>query len=143
MEILFLTTMQMLNIPYKWGGNHPLEGFDCSGLIQYLLSANGDPIPDHIDRTAQGIFDYFSINGSWNVSKLGSLAFFGKDARSITHIAMLVDEHRIIEAAGGDHLTLTKEDAVKKGALVRISMLSHRRDLIAIIRPSFSKIGHI
>lgn len=36
------------DIPFKWGGSSPLEGFDCFTLASYARMAQGrSPLPDH------------------------------------------------------------------------------------------------
>jgi hypothetical protein len=49
----------------------------------------------------------------------------------------------MIEAAGGGHLTLTKEDAATQDAWVKVTMVSHRKDLVALLKPRYSTIGVI
>jgi cell wall-associated NlpC family hydrolase len=138
MNILYDYAMSFVGLPYKWGGDNALTGFDCSGLVQEILASAG--VDPRGDQTAQELFDHFK-HGQWNVHALGSLAFYGKDAASITHVAFMIDPYRVIEAGGGDSTTTTRSVAEEKNATVRMRHISHRRDLIAIIRPDYSKIG--
>jgi hypothetical protein len=76
-----------------------MDGMDCSGFVQEVLSAGGvDPAGD---QTAQGLYNYFEKNGSFNRYGAGSLAFFGESALKVTHVAFCVDSDFCIEAGGG------------------------------------------
>lgn len=138
-KTLYDYALTKVNTPYKWGGSNPISGYDCSGLVQELLASVGIDPPG--DQTAQGLFDYFKNESGWNVYGLGSIAFFGKDAAHITHVAMMLDNYRIIEAGGGGSATRTLDDADHENAVVRIRHITNRKDLIAVIRPSYAKIG--
>lgn len=144
MFVLFDLARSYLGVPYRWGGANRWEGFDCSGFIIELLRSVGEAPPG--DTTAQGLFDYYS-NGraSWNVTTPGSLVFFGDSATQIRHVGLLADNgYRMYEAAGGDSSTLTLEDAIRRNAQVRISLIADRKDSFkAILRPYYRKIGHI
>ena len=39
--------MQLLGIPYKWGGASPETGFDCSGFTMYIFAKLGVSLPHH------------------------------------------------------------------------------------------------
>ncbi|NCI19836.1 C40 family peptidase [Clostridium botulinum] len=35
-ELIVKKGKEMLGKPYKWGGDTPEEGFDCSGFVSYV-----------------------------------------------------------------------------------------------------------
>ena len=141
MDILRNYAMHFVGTPYKWGGDDPMDGFDCSGFIQELLASAGMDPPG--DQTAQKLFDHFEKYGQWNIYKCGALAFYGKSVAEITHVAMLIDGYRIIEAGGGGSKTKSKQDAIDQNAYVRVRLLRNRKDLVAVILPRYTTIGQI
>lgn len=141
MQILSNYSMQFIGKPYVYGGELPAPP-DCSALCQELLRSCGeDPAGD---QTAQGLFDWFNTRGRWNVQKCGALVFYGSSAKNISHVAMLLDPYRVVEAGGGDSTTRTEADAMKRpGAMVRVRLMDHRKDRVAIIRPHYALIGEL
>jgi hypothetical protein len=85
-----------LGEPYRWGGDHPEEGFDCSGLVIE------DPV-------AQSV-------------RPGVLLFWG--APKIIHVeivvAVLGSEVFTLGASGGGSATLTTAAAIASGAYVKL-----------------------
>lgn len=143
MILLEAYALSFLGVPYRYGGNNAIEGMDCSGLVMELLKSTGEKLPQS-DMNAQMLFDYYqSGNGEWNSQNLGALAFYGESVTKITHVAMLLDQYRVIEAGGGGQLVMTREDAAAKGAVVRIRPIAYRKDLTAIIKPYYRGIGQI
>lgn len=131
--------LSFIGLPYKWGGDDPVEGFDCSGLIIELYKSVGI-LPRDYDGTAQSIYDLFEKQSLQNSYGLGSLVFYGESVTKITHVAMLIDNSqpwRIIEAGGGNSHVLNKEDAALKNAYVRIRPMNYRSDKVAVIKPIF------
>ena len=139
MDLVKTVALSCLNLPYIWGGSTPLTGMDCSGFVQWVLASCGMDPPG--DQTAQGLFDHFSKNGQWNKLGCGSIAFYGKSATQVTHVAIMLDAYRIIEAGGGDSSCVDYESAKKKNAMIRVRLLKNRGDLVAVIRPNYVPIG--
>lgn len=139
MDIVLAVALSQLGVPYKWGGSNPIDGFDCSGYVQWILRGCGIAPPK--DMTAQQLYDFYQGNAEQNTFKIGSLAFYGQSVVKITHVGMMLDPYRVIEAAGGNHLTLTRDDAARQNASVRVSILHYRPDLVTVIKPRYSPIG--
>lgn len=142
MQLLVQTALCYIGIPYRWGGKHPAQGLDCSGLVQILLQSVGVDLPG--DQNAQAYYDHFEKKNSGilpSPAGPGWLLFFGKDARHITHVAMSLDSYRMIEAGGGDSSTLSLERSIEQRASVRVVPVKRRGDLVAAIKPSYTPIG--
>lgn len=133
----------MIGTPYKFGGNNPIEGIDCSGLVTELMKAAGE-LEHGQDLTAQQLFDHFAqAAGSDSMDRPapGALAFYGKSVSEITHVAFMITPYQIIEAGGGDRTTLNDEVAAKKNAFVRMRLLRYRKDFLTTIKPGYRRIG--
>lgn len=137
MNILLLVdyAMQFVGRPYRWGGDDPMSGFDCSGFVQELLAAVGEDPPS--DQSSQALYDHFAKGLFDSSVEMGSLLFFGKSVSEITHVAFALNEDLMIEAAGGGSKTLTLDDAVRQNAYIRMRPIFSRRDLVAAIRPVY------
>ncbi|MDB4907782.1 MAG: NlpC/P60 family protein [Gemmatimonadetes bacterium] len=82
---------------YVRGGTSPDHGFDCSGLVRYILGAMRLDMP----RTArQQATQGLAVNRSRDALKPGDLLTFGKGKRgSVSHIGIYVGEGRYIHAS--------------------------------------------
>lgn len=124
--------MRFVGLPYVWGGDDPIIGFDCSGLAQELLAAMG--VAFATDQTAQGLF-----NQNWPVSlpRLGALAFYGESKSQISHVGFCLNESTMIEAGGGGSKTLSSADAARQNAYIRLRPINRRKDLVAVRMPNY------
>ena len=128
-----------IGLPYVWGGDDPLAGFDCSGLIVEVLQAVG-LMPHRSDDVAGGIFNRFR-GCQVGHGYAGCLVVWwasGTDmddpARAI-HIEMMVDEMHTVGASGGGSKTKTKEDAIAQNAYVKLRPIGYRWTFYKIVDP--------
>ena len=93
-DILF-RAIGLVGTPYRWGGNTPAGGFDCSGLVDYIYrTAAGIKLP----RTSH---DMASMDGR-KVRKMtqlasGDLVFFDIGG-AISHVGVYVGKGRFVHA---------------------------------------------
>lgn len=144
MQLLRQYALQLVGIPYAWGGDDPLKGFDCSGLVIELLQSCGE-LPRAktngviFDATSQQLHDLYELKGVMSsVGAFGALAFFGKSTSKITHIGFMMDNKRMLEAGGGGSQTIDFESAARHNAYTRIRPITWRKDLVAILKPRYS-----
>lgn len=134
MRYLIAYAFQFVGTPYKWGGSTH-DGIDCSGLVQeILMSVGADPSGD---QTAQGLYDAFKMCPS--AFGPGALCFYGKSLKEINHIAFMIDSKRIIEAGGGGSQTITRADAERDMAFVRVRPYDRRNDFLIAVMPAYPK----
>lgn len=129
--------LKFLGLPYRWGGDDPINGYDCSGLVQDLLAMVGlDPVGD---QTAQALYDRLKGNsfsaGPSGVFETGGLVFYGKSIREISHVDMFLEDGIVIGAMGGGSKTKTLADAAAQNAFVKIRPYGYRKDIVAVLIP--------
>jgi cell wall-associated NlpC family hydrolase len=73
--------------PYRWGGETPGVGFDCSGLAQAAWGAAGVALP----RVAQDQLDAGPQVAPDAPLRPGDLVFFGPHPGAATHVGLVVD----------------------------------------------------
>lgn len=124
---------------YRWGGDNPLVGYDCSGFVQEILKSVGMDPPG--DQTAQGLYNFFEPKSTAGVFRCGALAFYGASVKQISHVAIMVDPYRIVEAGGGGPNVKTRETAEQLGAFVRVRLVKYRSDFLVTLFPGYPTIG--
>lgn len=144
MQHLLDYAKSFIGIPYRFGGNSHLLGYDCSGFVLEILRAAGY-VKSHQDMTAQELFKFMEpyCNTLEQTPKAGSLVFYGKSVTQITHVGFALDQWLMVEAGGGDSQTLELRDAIAKNAFVRIRPIRYRTDYITSINPRYVLIGQI
>ncbi|WP_226818757.1 C40 family peptidase [Acidithiobacillus montserratensis] len=78
---------------YRWGGESPQTGFDCSGLIQYVLEQAGVDIP----RTS---FAQAAALPAVPLSRIrpGDLVFFNTMGQPFSHVGIYIGGQQFVSA---------------------------------------------
>lgn len=140
LSILAIAAMSYVNVPYRWGG-FGANGLDCSALIIKSFHDTGRFIQN---MNSQQIYYWTqTIEGAKSCKpSQDCLLFYGRDADSITHVALALSDQILIEAggAGRDSLNLSDSELLKRNARVRIKNVNHRSDLVASVFIDLKKI---
>lgn len=94
-DVLF-RALGLVGTPYRWGGNTPDAGFDCSGLIGYVYrDAAGIALP----RSTRELIVMRAPDVSKESLQSGDLVFFATNGASqVNHAGIYVGEGRFVHA---------------------------------------------
>ncbi|NBF02652.1 peptidase P60 [Pseudomonas sp. Fl5BN2] len=94
-DVLF-RALGLVGTPYRWGGNTPDSGFDCSGLIGYVYrDAAGISLP----RSTREMIGMQAQDVGKNALQTGDLIFFATNGGSqVSHAGIYVGEGRFVHA---------------------------------------------
>jgi hypothetical protein len=106
-EEISIQAMALVGVPYRWGGNTPDAGFDCSGLVRYVVDRAASV---NLPRTTA---DMSGRGESVEPDEIapGDLIFFNTTGRAHSHVGIYVGKLRFVNApsTGGtvrlDYLT--------------------------------------
>lgn len=88
------TALMFLGVPYKFGGNSPSTGLDCSAYVRKVFGILNIELP----RTAR---DIYHVGKYVNKSQLaiGDLVFFRTYAKYPSHVGIYLGDNKFIHAS--------------------------------------------
>ena len=90
---LIMNAMSLIGLSYRFGGNSPTQGLDCSGFMQYIFKRSmGITLP----RTSAEMATVGQQVDRANL-KPGDMVFFGGGGR-VSHVGMYIGNDRFIHA---------------------------------------------
>lgn len=91
---VIMTALGLLDSEYSYGGNHPSQGFDCSGLVAYVFdAATAHKLPHNSAQIAS-----ISRPVSKNQLKPGDFVFFNTLNRPNSHMGIYLGDGQFINA---------------------------------------------
>lgn len=97
----------LLGTPYRYGGNRPSTGFDCSGFVQYAHATVGIELP----RTSRKQYRMGKQIKKRNL-RAGDLVFFRIDTKkTISHVGIYIGNNKFIHApSSGKRVSIARLD---------------------------------
>ncbi|MCG5261691.1 peptidoglycan endopeptidase [Cupriavidus gilardii] len=108
LEEISIQAMSLVGTPYRYGGNTPDSGFDCSGLVRYVVARAANV---NLPRTTEAMGTRGTPLEREQVAS-GDLVFFNTTGRANSHVGIYVGQNRFVHApsTGG---TVRLEDMTK------------------------------
>ncbi len=87
------TALAYRGAPYRFGGDDPGSGFDCSGFIQFVFGTHAVSVP----RTTAGQFQIGRRVGAGDI-QAGDLVFFSTVAPGASHVGLALSADEFVHA---------------------------------------------
>lgn len=104
---LIMNAMGLLGVAYRFGGNSPISGLDCSGFMQYIFRRSMNvSLPRQSRQMA-------TVGEAVDKSNLqpGDMVFFSPGGGGISHVGMYIGNGRMIHAPRtGRNIEITSID---------------------------------
>ncbi|KNH05198.1 Lipoprotein spr precursor [Candidatus Burkholderia brachyanthoides] len=86
--------LNMIGVRYRWGGNTPGSGLDCSGFVRYVFQ---DTLGMTLPRRAE---EMSLVGEKVTVSDLkpGDLVFFNTMRRSFSHVGIYIGDNKFVHS---------------------------------------------
>lgn len=111
---LFAVARTTYGIPYRWGGEDPRYGMDCSAFVRWVYSRLGVALP----RTSA---QQFAASRPVREYKPGYLLFFSESRQRIDHVGIYIGRGYMLHASGKWGQVVTEPVANYASILVAIA----------------------
>ena len=91
---VLMRAISLVGTPYRYGGNTPESGFDCSGLVNYVYR---DMLDMRLPRTSRDLAALEGPRIPPDRLSGGDLVFFGSGG-TVSHVGIYVGEGRFVHA---------------------------------------------
>ena len=92
---VLIRAIGLVGTPYRYGGNDPEGGFDCSGLVQFVF---GDTVGIRLPRSTRDLVAMDVPRVDREHLQPGDLVFFNPEGGGASHIGIYVGEGRFVHA---------------------------------------------
>jgi cell wall-associated NlpC family hydrolase len=91
---VLMRAISLVGTPYRYGGNTPAGGFDCSGLVNYVYR---DMLDLRLPRSSRDLADWQGPRIDPRRLTAADLVFFGSGGQ-VSHVGIYVGEGRFVHA---------------------------------------------
>ena len=99
--------LKMVGKPYRFGGDTPSRGFDCSGLVQFTYRQAGLSVPRSTERQLQA-----SRAVARAALRRGDLLFFDQEGKKKSHVGIYLGDGRFVHApSSGKQVRIDRLDS--------------------------------
>ena len=91
---VLMRALGLVGTPYRWGGNTPAGGFDCSGLVGFVFL---DAASVYLPRTTREIARHDATTPPRDRLASGDLVLFANGG-TVFHVGIYVGEGRFVHA---------------------------------------------
>lgn len=91
---LLLSALSLIGVKYKWGGNTPESGLDCSGFVRYVFQ---NSLKIALPRSALGM-SKMGKNVEKGALQPGDLVFFNTLRRQFSHVGIYLGRNQFIHS---------------------------------------------
>ena len=91
---VLMRAIGLVGTPYRYGGNTPESGFDCSGLVNYVYR---DMLQLQLPRSSRELANWQGDTLGADQLASGDLVFFSTN-NVVTHVGIYVGEGRFVHA---------------------------------------------
>lgn len=86
--------LNMIGVRYRWGGNSPDSGLDCSGFVRYVFQ---DTLSMSLPRRAE---EMSRVGEKVRMSELkpGDLVFFNTMRRTFSHVGIYIGDNKFVHS---------------------------------------------
>ena len=99
-EEVVARAMLLINTPYTYGGNTPRGGFDCSGLVQYVIGQSLLDDTRTLRRLPRSTAQWARASLPRDIGQLqrGDLVFFNTSGTSFSHMGIYLGNRQFVHA---------------------------------------------
>lgn len=120
------TADRYLGTRYRYGGETPAAGFDCSGFVQYVFGRNGIDLPRNSRQQATA---GRALAAQVDSLKPGDLMLFSSKGVRIDHVAIYVGNNRMLHSSAGAGKVLYDDLTTARGRWYLARHVASRRVL--------------
>jgi cell wall-associated NlpC family hydrolase len=86
------SALELRGVPYRNGGSDP-NGFDCSGLVQWVFARNGRALPREVR-------EQYRVGREVDAEDVepGDLLFFDTSSHGASHVGIAIDRESFVHA---------------------------------------------